>query len=161
MKWKELKELWQKEKTYTKEVTFICHMVRRGASKDSIASFYDLDSVKELNAFAKNDFNVMSALNKENIAAHKDFHDECYKYYKGFEYEEPVQVDEVDSTGHQSRVIKYIKKKYIPTLKDREYYGKKFVDEYYTDQKEMMDLKGTVIEKGRITCLKPKKKKLK
>lgn len=159
MKWQELKELWQKEKTYTKNLIFICHMRKRKQSKESIAAFYDLDNAKELEKFAEGDKMFKYALAGENVVGHADYHDQAYKYYKGFEYQEPYDENYVDSDGKQKKRLSYRTKVYVPSFKDREYYGKKFIDPAYADQVEEFGLKTELKESGKVTCLKPTRKK--
>lgn len=159
MTWKELVAKWDKEGTYTENLTFICHMLRRKTSKTRIASFFRLDSVKELQKFAEADPNCRAALDCEDVVGHYDYFQNALKFYKGFEYKESFDEDYIDSDGKRKKRIVYRTKFYIPTFKDREYYGKKFVDPFYADQVEEYGMKTDLKESGKVKCLTKTQKK--
>lgn len=154
MTYQELLNKWQKDGTYPEELTFICHCVRTGYKFETIAQFYAL-TPEEFKEMAKADPMVDLALKKKNIVGRKEFVHECRKYAYGFYKKEPREEDYVDSDGKQKKRIVYIDKFVAGNQKDREYYGKKFIDKDLGDEIEVYELKGDLKEKGKVKCLKP------
>lgn len=158
MSYQTLLDKWNKDGSYAEELTMMCHFVRIGFTLEKIAASYGL-TLKELKAMAKADPMVNMALNKEDIMGRREFIHECRKAAYGYYKKEPREEDYVDSKGVQMKRIIYVDKWVPGSFKDREFYGKKFLDSGYSDTVEEYAQKTELKESGKIKCLKKTEKK--